>query len=243
MGVFPVRVVFTFDAFGLPFYRIHHFQRHWEQSPHLCILFTEIVFHVSHRFSSTVYIPSLDPKMYLSLSIFKDNVQRLDDRWQKQDSAFLVLIQSLLHPSGKEGSLFFPYVQVPIPNDLIPCQASAFSSVLSKQITVPCPLRAAEAIQAGYPPPHWTCIPMPPCGRKVEVRTDLRSTAFKHSFPQSFLSSFLSGPAIFSSCSHTCPTIIRAWALDSEPCPSSQSLQQYVCGKEEPSNYYLLSDW
>lgn len=147
MGVFPVRVVFTFDAFGLPFYRIHHFQRNWEQSPHLCILFTEIVFHVSHRFSSTVYIPSLDPKMYLSLSIFKDNVQRLDDRRQKQDSAFLVLIQSLLHPSGKEGSLFFPYVQVPIPNDLMPCQALAFSSVLSKQITVPLSPKSCR----GYP--------------------------------------------------------------------------------------------
>lgn len=142
MEVFPVRVVFTFDAFGLPFYRIHHFQ-----SPYLCILFTEIVFHVSHRFSSTVYIPSLDSKMYLYLSIFKENVQRLDNRWQKQGSAFLGPIQSLLHTSGKEGSLFFPYVQVPIPNDLMPCQALAFSSVLSKQITVPLSSKSCR----GYP--------------------------------------------------------------------------------------------
>lgn len=147
MEVFPVRVVFTFDAFGLPFYRIHHFQRHSDQSPYLCILFTEIVFHVSHRFSSTVYIPSLDSKMYLYLSIFKDTVQTLDNRWQKQDSAFWVPIQSLLHTSGKEGSLFFPYVQVPIPNDLMPCQALAFSSVLSKQITVPLSSKSCR----GYP--------------------------------------------------------------------------------------------
>lgn len=54
---------------------------------------------------------------------------------------------------------------------------------------------------------------------------------FKHSFFRGFRSSFLSGPAIFSSCFSTWHTIIRAGTLDSELCHPSQFLQQCVCSK------------
>lgn len=106
--------------------------------------------------------------------------------------------QSLLHTSGKEGPTFFSYVQVPIPDDLTPCQALASSSVLSNQLTIPLSPKSCPGYPSRVPSTSSEPVcPMPPCRRK-EVRMDLLGSAtFKHSSPKPSLINFSLGPQSF----------------------------------------------